>query len=87
MNAEYIEFVQADLEFSTEVPGHWLERMRNEAGLSLRELSQLSGVSYSNIWRIERGGDANVGTVLKLTNAMYLDPLPFFVLAINQLRK
>ena len=87
MNAQFVEFVQADLEFSTERPGHWLERMRNEAGLSLRELSQLSGVSHANIWRIERGGNSNVGTILRLTNAMYLDPLPFFILAMNEAKR
>lgn len=71
---------------SDETPGHWLERMRNEAGLSLRELSELSGVAHANIWRIERGGNARVETILRITNALYISPIPFFVLAMNEVK-
>ncbi len=49
--------------------------LREQQALSLRELSELSGVNYSAIWRIEVGRTgAQPRTVRKLAAALGVKP-------------
>lgn len=54
-----------------------LERIRKEKGVSGYELAKRSGVSESNISRIERGlikpANVKVGTLFKLAQALGVD--------------
>ena len=49
--------------------------MREERGLSLRDLEWLSGVSYMTIWRAEVGENRRMrrSTVIKLADALEVD--------------
>jgi transcriptional regulator with XRE-family HTH domain len=52
-----------------------LKQLRRERVLSLRELEERSGVSYSTIWRIEDGRQgAHPRTVRKLAEALGVQP-------------
>jgi transcriptional regulator with XRE-family HTH domain len=52
-----------------------LKELRRERVLSLRELEEMSGVSYNTIWRIEDGRQgAHPRTVRKLAEALGVDP-------------
>jgi transcriptional regulator with XRE-family HTH domain len=52
-----------------------LKELRRERVLSLRELEELSGVSYNTIWRIEDGRQgAHPRTVRKLAEALDVHP-------------
>lgn len=52
-----------------------LRELRERQALSLRELSELSGVSYNAIWRIEVGRTgAQPRTVRKLAGALGVEP-------------
>ena len=52
-----------------------LKELRRERVLSLRELEELSGVSYNTIWRIEDGRQgAHPRTVRKLADALGVEP-------------
>ena len=52
-----------------------LRELRERQALSLRELSELSGVSYNAIWRIEVGRTgAQPRTVRRLAAALGVEP-------------
>ena len=52
-----------------------LKELRREQVLSLRELEEMSGVSYNTIWRIEDGRQgAHPRTVRKLAEALSVQP-------------
>jgi transcriptional regulator with XRE-family HTH domain len=53
-----------------------LRELRREQVLSLRELEEMSGVSYNTIWRIEdsRQG-AHPRTIRKLAEALGVEPI------------
>ena len=52
-----------------------LEELRRERVLSLRELEQMSGVSYNTIWRLEDGRQgAHPRTLRKLAQALGVEP-------------
>ena len=52
-----------------------LKELRRERVLSLRELEEISGVSYNTIWRIEDGRQgAHPRTVRKLADALGVEP-------------
>lgn len=52
-----------------------LRELRERRALSLRELSELSGVNYNAIWRIEVGRTgAQPRTVRKLAAALGVEP-------------
>jgi transcriptional regulator with XRE-family HTH domain len=54
-----------------EVNGMKLRELRERQALSLRELSELSGVNYNAIWRIEVGRTgAQPRTVRRLATAL-----------------
>jgi transcriptional regulator with XRE-family HTH domain len=58
-----------------EVKVERLKELRRERVLSLRELEELSGVSYNTIWRIEDGRQgAHPRTVRKLAEALDVHP-------------
>ena len=57
------------------VNGVKLRELREQQALSLRELSELSGVNYNAIWRIEVGRTgAQPRTVRKLATALGVKP-------------
>ena len=57
------------------VNGVKLRELREQQALSLRELSDLSGVNYNAIWRIEVGRTgAQPRTVRKLAAALGVEP-------------
>lgn len=47
-----------------------LKQIRNEKGLSLRALSEISGVSQRTIEDLERRDDGRVSTLIKLADAL-----------------
>lgn len=47
-----------------------LKRIRNKKGLSLRALSEISGVSQRTIEDLERRDDGRVSTMIKLADAL-----------------
>jgi transcriptional regulator with XRE-family HTH domain len=47
-----------------------LKELRIDKGLSQNRLAQLSGVSQTAIWKIERGGGANASTLKKLADVL-----------------
>ena len=57
-----------------------LERLRREAGLTMMELSEISGVSYPTIVKIEadRIGEVTVKTILRLSDALKCNPAELF---------
>ena len=57
-----------------------LERLRREAGLTMTELSEISGVSYPTIVKIEAGriGEVTVKTILRLADALKCNPKELF---------
>jgi transcriptional regulator with XRE-family HTH domain len=58
-----------------EVDGMKLRYLRERRSLSLRELSDLSGVNYNAIWRIEVGRTgAQPRTVRRLAEALSVEP-------------
>ncbi len=58
-----------------EVDGMKLRNLRERRALSLRELSDLSGVNYNAIWRIEVGRTgAQPRTVRRLAQALGVEP-------------
>jgi transcriptional regulator with XRE-family HTH domain len=60
---------------SMEVDGMKLRELRERRALSLRELSELSGVNYNAIWRIEVGRTgAQPRTVRRLAAALNVEP-------------
>lgn len=56
----------------TETPSFAIQlaSLREEAGLSLRQLSAMSGVGFTHIQRIEQGHDASIRTINKLCAAL-----------------
>ena len=57
------------------VDGMRVRELRERQALSLRELSELSGVNYNAIWRIEVGRTgAQPRTVRKLAAALGVEP-------------
>jgi transcriptional regulator with XRE-family HTH domain len=60
---------------SMEVDGMKLRDLRERQALSLRELSELSGVNYNAIWRIEVGRTgAQPRTIRRLAAALEVEP-------------
>ena len=58
-----------------EVDGMKLRNLRERRALSLRELSDLSGVNYNAIWHIEVGRTgAQPRTVRRLAEALGVEP-------------
>jgi transcriptional regulator with XRE-family HTH domain len=58
-----------------EVDGMKVRHLRERRSLSLRELSNLSGVNYNAIWRIEVGRTgAQPRTVRRLAEALGVEP-------------
>ena len=58
-----------------EVDGTKLRDLRERRALSIRELSDLSGVNYNAIWRIEVGRTgAQPRTVRRLAEALGVEP-------------
>lgn len=57
-----------------------LERIRREAGLTIMKLSEISGVSYPTIVKIEAGriADVTVKTILRLSDALKCNPAELF---------
>lgn len=57
-----------------------LERIRREAGLTIVKLSEISGVSYPTIVKIEAGriADVTVKTILRLSDALKCNPAELF---------
>lgn len=47
-----------------------LKKIRNEKGLSIRSLSELSGVPVRTIEDLEKRGDGRVSTLIKLSDAL-----------------
>ena len=57
-----------------------IRELRERQALSLRELSELSGVNYNSIWRIEAGRTgAKPRTVRKLASALGVEPYELLV--------
>jgi transcriptional regulator with XRE-family HTH domain len=58
-----------------EVDTEKLKELRRRSVLSMRELEELSGVSYNTIWRIESGRQgAHPRTIRKLAKALGVEP-------------
>jgi transcriptional regulator with XRE-family HTH domain len=58
-----------------EVDGMKLRHLRERRSLSLRELSNISGVNYNAIWRIEVGRTgAQPRTIRRLAEALGVEP-------------
>ena len=57
-----------------------LERLRREAGLTMTKLSEISGVSYPTIVKIEAGriAEVTVKTILRLSDALGCNPGDIF---------
>lgn len=57
-----------------------LERLRREAGLTMTKLSEISGVSYPTIVKIEAGriAEVTVKTILRLADALGCNPGDIF---------
>lgn len=47
-----------------------LKQVRNEKGLSIRKLSEVSGVPIRTIEDLERRGDGRISTLIPLANAL-----------------
>ena len=53
-----------------------LRQLRRQKVLSMRELEEMSGVSYNTIWRLETGKTgAQPRTIRKLAEALGVDPV------------
>lgn len=52
------------------VDGQNLKKLRKEHGLSASELAKQAGVSASTIYRLEKGGRSQLGTVARLEAAL-----------------
>lgn len=59
---------------SPKINGQALEVIRIRSGLSLRELSELSGVSFRHIRYIEQGHGASWPVIQKLSSALKIAP-------------
>ena len=52
-----------------------LRELRRQRVLSMRELEEVSGVSYNTIWRLETGKTgAQPRTIRRIANALGVDP-------------
>jgi transcriptional regulator with XRE-family HTH domain len=52
-----------------------LRELRRQKVLSMRELEEMSGVSYNTIWRLENGvTGARPRTIRKIAQALAVDP-------------
>ena len=52
-----------------------LRELRRQKVLSMRELEEMSGVSYNTIWRLENGvTGAQPRTIRKIVQALRVDP-------------
>jgi transcriptional regulator with XRE-family HTH domain len=52
-----------------------LRELRRQKVLSMRELEEMSGVSYNTIWRLETGKTgAQPRTIRKIAKALDVDP-------------
>lgn len=53
-----------------------LRELRRRRVLTLRELEEVSGVSYATVWRLESGRatDARPSTIRKLARALGVEP-------------
>ena len=60
---------------SLRVNGDRLRRLRAERALTLRDLAEISGVSYDTINKLELGRrPAHASTIRKLANALGVEP-------------
>lgn len=50
--------------------GEKIRRTREEVGLSQTELAQLAGCSSPSIYRIEKGDDISLSTIMKVAGAL-----------------
>ncbi len=52
-----------------------LRELRQQRVLSMRELEEMSGVSYNTVWRLENGKTgAQPRTIRKIAQALGVDP-------------
>ncbi len=52
-----------------------LKELRQQRVLSMRELEEMSGVSYNTVWRLENGKTgAQPRTIRKIAQALGVDP-------------
>ena len=52
-----------------------LRELRRQRVLSMRELEEISGVSYNTVWRLENGKTgAQPRTIRKIARALGVDP-------------
>jgi transcriptional regulator with XRE-family HTH domain len=59
---------------SLRINGDGLRRLRAIHALTLRDLAEISGVSYDTINKLELGGGQLPSTIRKLANALGVEP-------------
>jgi len=60
-------------EFQIEM-GQKIRAVRNERGLSLRQLAPICGLHHDHIWRLEKGDyDPKISTLMKVAKALNVD--------------
>jgi len=69
-----------DIQMVEETIGQRLKRLREEAGLSKRELARRSGIDRLHIYQIEIGKvqSPTIKTVAALANGLDISPIEFF---------
>ena len=61
-----------------------LRSVRERKVMTMRELSQASGVSTNTLVRLERGEDARISTVRRLAAALAVEPIELMSLEPEQ---
>ena len=69
--SELVADLQANVGFN-------VRRLRRERGWSQERLAELSGIHVNTITRMERGEDATVGTLIRLSAALECELPDFF---------
>jgi transcriptional regulator with XRE-family HTH domain len=62
------------IERGVEVDTEKLQKLRKMRLLTLRALSEKSGVSPNTIWRLEHGHNAHPATIVKLAEVLGVEP-------------
>jgi len=76
---------QADRDAYSVHVGHRLRQLREEAGISMRALAQLSGLSANALSMIERGlSSPSVSTLNKLAGALKMPIISFFRMELDK---
>lgn len=47
-----------------------IKQMRHVKDLSLKAVSEKSGLAYGNLWNIEHGGDVKLSTLYKIAKVL-----------------